>query len=124
MRINGHGHILPEPFQIPKFMKEKRLFWVDNDKKFMRQGGWSRPIITNDNMVIASKDGYLHKINLDNGFYNPNWKYPRDEDLGAIYGSITLYENIIYGSSYSCRGGDCSGKVFGVNEDDVIFTHS
>ena len=37
-RINGHGHILPEPNQIPKFMKDKKLFWIDNDKKFMRQG--------------------------------------------------------------------------------------
>ena len=44
MRINGHGHILPEPFQIPKFMKDKKLFWIDEDKKFMRQGDWSRPI--------------------------------------------------------------------------------
>ena len=44
MRINGHGHILPEPFQIPKFMKEKKLFWIDQDKQFMRQGDWSRPI--------------------------------------------------------------------------------
>ncbi len=84
------------------------------------EGGWSQPIITNDNMVIASKDGYLHKINLDNGFYNPNWKYPRDENLGAIYGSVKLYENIIYGSSYTCRGGDCSGKVFAVNEEDAM----
>ena len=44
MRINGHGHILPEPNQIPKFMKDKKLFWIDNDKKFMRQEDWSRPI--------------------------------------------------------------------------------
>ena len=44
MRINGHGHVLPEPNQIPKFMKDKKLFWIDNDKKFMRQGNWSRPI--------------------------------------------------------------------------------
>lgn len=32
-RINGHGHILPEPNQIPKFMKDKKLFWIDDDKK-------------------------------------------------------------------------------------------
>ena len=44
MRINGHGHILPEPSQIPNFMKEKKLFSIDEDKKFMRQGDWSRPI--------------------------------------------------------------------------------
>ena len=44
MRINGHGHILPEPSQIPRFMKDKNLFWIDEDKKFMRQGDWFRPI--------------------------------------------------------------------------------
>ena len=44
MRINGHGHILPEPSQIPKFMKEKKLFWIDDNKKFMRQDNWARPI--------------------------------------------------------------------------------
>ena len=44
MRINGHGHILPEPSQIPKFLKDKKLFWIDDNKKFMRQGDWSRPI--------------------------------------------------------------------------------
>ena len=37
MRINAHGHILPEPSQIPKFMKEKKLSWIDDDKKNMRQ---------------------------------------------------------------------------------------
>jgi aminocarboxymuconate-semialdehyde decarboxylase len=25
-------------------MKDKKLFWIDDDKKFMRQGDWSRPI--------------------------------------------------------------------------------
>ena len=44
MRINGHGHILPEPSQIPAFMREKKLFWIDDDKRFMRQADWSRPI--------------------------------------------------------------------------------
>ena len=43
MRINAHGHILPEPSQIPKFMKEKNFLdrWR---QKNMRQGNWSRPI--------------------------------------------------------------------------------
>jgi aminocarboxymuconate-semialdehyde decarboxylase len=43
-KINGHGHLLPEPQQIPAFMKEKELFWIDADKRFMRQKNWSRPI--------------------------------------------------------------------------------
>ena len=56
MRINGHGHILPEPSQIPKFLKEKKLFWIDDDKKFMRQGNWARPI-TDASFFIKEKIG-------------------------------------------------------------------
>lgn len=36
MKINGHGHILPEPSEIPHFLKDKNLFSIDDDKKFMR----------------------------------------------------------------------------------------
>ncbi len=44
MRINGHGHLLPTPEQIPQFMKDKKYFWVDDERKFMHQGEWRRPI--------------------------------------------------------------------------------
>ena len=44
MKINAHGHILPEPHEIPQFMRDKKLFWIDEDLRFMRQGDWSRPI--------------------------------------------------------------------------------
>ena len=40
--------------QIPKFMKEKKLFWIDDDKKNMRQGNWSRPI-TSPGFFIKKK---------------------------------------------------------------------
>ncbi len=43
-RINGHAHLLPYPDEIPAFIKEKEIFWIDDDKKCMRQKGWSRPI--------------------------------------------------------------------------------
>ncbi len=43
-RINGHGHLLPTPEQIPAFMREKKFFWVDDERKFMHQGDWKRPI--------------------------------------------------------------------------------
>ena len=64
MRINGHGHILPEPFQIPRFMKEKKLFWIDEDKKFMRQGDWSRPI-SGPGFFIKEKIEWMQKHNID-----------------------------------------------------------
>ncbi len=63
-KINGHGHILPEPQQIPKFMKEKKLFWIDEDKKFMRQGDWSRPI-TAPSFFLKEKLEWMQKNEID-----------------------------------------------------------
>ena len=64
MRINAHGHILPEPHQIPDFMRKKKLFWIDKDKRFMRQGNWSRPI----NFVggfVNEKVEWMNKYKID-----------------------------------------------------------
>lgn len=66
MRINGHGHILPEPSQIPQFMKDKKLFWIDEDKKFMRQGDWSRPI-TDPSFFLKEKLEWMERSNIDHG---------------------------------------------------------
>ena len=64
MRINGLGHVLPDPSQIPKFMKDKKLFWIDDDKKFMRQGDWKRPI-TDPSFFLKEKLEWMDKNNLD-----------------------------------------------------------
>ena len=65
-KINGHGHILPEPKEIPQFMKDKKLFWVDDDKKFMRQGTWTRPI-TDSSFFFYEKLEWMEKHNIDHG---------------------------------------------------------
>ena len=44
LRINGHSHLLPYPEEIPQFMKDKEIFWVDDERKHMLQKGWSRPV--------------------------------------------------------------------------------
>ena len=64
MRINGHGHILPEPFQVPKFMKEKKLFWIDKNKRFMRQGDWVRPI-NNPTFFLKEKIEWMNKFEIN-----------------------------------------------------------
>ena len=64
MRINGHGHILPEPKQIPTFMKKKKLFWIDEDKKFIRQGSWSRPI-KGHGFFIKEKIEWMRQHKID-----------------------------------------------------------
>lgn len=64
MKINGHGHILPEPQQIPQFMKDKKLFSIDDDKKFMRQGDWSRPI-TDPSFFFDEKLEWMDRYKID-----------------------------------------------------------
>lgn len=65
IKINGHGHILPEPHEIPKFMKDKKLFWIDEDRKFMRQGEkWSRPI-TDASFFFDEKLIWMDRYNID-----------------------------------------------------------
>ena len=63
-KINGHGHLLPEPEQIPQFMKDKEVFWVDDDRKFMRQGKWSRPI-TDPSFFLNEKLAWMSKNDID-----------------------------------------------------------
>ena len=89
MRINGHGHILPEPHQIPQFMKDKKLFWIDDDKKFMRQGNWSRPI-TDPSFFLKEKLEWMQKYNIDHGvmlnlsqIYCNGWKKQDAKDAIA-----------------------------------------
>jgi aminocarboxymuconate-semialdehyde decarboxylase len=66
LKINGHGHLLPEPNQIPQFMKDKKLFWIDENKKFMRQDNWSRPI-TDPSFFFHEKLEWMEKYDIDHG---------------------------------------------------------
>lgn len=66
LKINGHGHILPEPNEIPKFMKDKKLFWIDEDKKFMCQEDWRRPV-TDPSFFFNEKLEWMEKHNIDHG---------------------------------------------------------
>jgi len=64
MRINGHSHLLPYPEEIPKFMREKEIFWVDNDRKHMLQKGWKRPI-TDSSFFLNEKLEWMDRNKID-----------------------------------------------------------
>lgn len=66
MKINGHGHILPEPNEVPQFLKDKHLFSIDDDKKFMRQGDWKRPI-TDPSFFLQDKLEWMERHQIDHG---------------------------------------------------------
>jgi len=64
LRINGHGHLLPTPDQIPTFMREKKFFWVDDARKHMCQGEWKRPI-TDPSFFLEEKLQWMDANNID-----------------------------------------------------------
>ncbi|MFK8105100.1 MAG: amidohydrolase family protein [Saprospiraceae bacterium] len=64
MRINGHSHLLPYPEQIPNFMKEKEIFWVDDDRKYMLQKNWKRPV-TDASFFLHEKLAWMERNRID-----------------------------------------------------------
>ena len=64
LRINGHSHLLPYPEQIPSFMKEKQIFWIDDDRKYMRQKNWQRPI-TAPSFFLHEKLQWMDQNKID-----------------------------------------------------------
>jgi len=63
-KINAHGHLLPYPEQIPAFMREQKIFWVDADRKMMRQGNWQRPV-TDPSFFLAEKLDWMEEHRID-----------------------------------------------------------
>ena len=64
MKINAHGHLLPYAHEIPKFMKEKKVFWIDEASNMMCQGDWRRPI-TDPSFFLREKLEWMDRNNLD-----------------------------------------------------------
>ena len=64
IRINGHSHVLPYPEEIPAFMKEQEIFWISEDRKFMHQKNWRRPV-TDPSFFLNEKLEWMEKHQLD-----------------------------------------------------------
>lgn len=64
MRINGHSHLLPYPNQIPFFMKDKKIFWIDDDRKYMLQKNWRRPV-TDSSFFLNEKLEWMEENKID-----------------------------------------------------------
>lgn len=107
-RINGHGHILPEPQEIPQFMKDKKLFWIDEDKKFMRQGNWSRPI-TDPSFFLKEKIEWMDKNNIHHGVmlnlsqvYCNGWEQQDAKDAIAWQNDFNASVQNNYSDKFTC----------------------
>ena len=64
LRINAHSHLLPYPEEIPDFMREKGIFWVDKDRKYMLQKDWNRPI-TDSSFFLNEKLAWMEHFKID-----------------------------------------------------------
>lgn len=64
LRINGHSHLLPYPEDIPTILKEKKIFWIDDERKFMHQANWKRPI-TDPSFFLNEKIEWMNKHSID-----------------------------------------------------------
>jgi aminocarboxymuconate-semialdehyde decarboxylase len=64
LRINGHSHLLPYPEEIPAFMKDKGIFWVDKERKYMLQKDWSRPV-TDSSFFLDEKLEWMERFKID-----------------------------------------------------------
>ncbi len=84
LRINGHSHLLPDPEQIPALMKEKGIFWIDNDRKFMRQKKWQRPI-TATSFFLKEKLEWMDQNQIDHSVVL---------NLSQLYGNGLVHEEV------------------------------
>lgn len=84
LRINGHSHLLPYPEEIPEYLKEKKIFWIDDDRKFMFQKNWSRPI-TDSSFFLNEKLAWMAQYNIDHAVVL---------NLSQLYGNGLAHEEM------------------------------
>ena len=93
IRINGHGHLLPYPNEIPAFMKDEGIFWVDHDRGKMRQEGWSRPI-TDKSFFLEEKLEWMDANKIDHEvILNLSQLYCNGMDKRIAYRVIEFQNN-------------------------------
>lgn len=63
-RINCHSHVLPRAKDIPAFMREKKIFWINDAGTHMCQGDWTRPI-TDASFFVDEKLLWMERNQID-----------------------------------------------------------
>ena len=94
LRINGHSHLLPYPEEIPQFMKDKEIFWVDDERKYMLQQGWSRPV-THSSFFLDEKLDWMEKNKIDHAVFLESINYIEHYGLKRFKTpSERIYQNL------------------------------
>jgi len=82
--INGHSHLLPYPDQIPPYLKTNEIFWVDDDRQYMLQKGWKRPV-TDSSFFLNEKLEWMGRNNIDHAVVL---------NLSQLYGNGLSHEDM------------------------------
>ena len=82
------------------------------------QGGWSAPVVQDEMLLVGNRDGNLVRFDPSTGNLDLDWRYPREDGLGAIYGSPVIVGDNVYDAGYTCRGDNCDGEIFAVSLAD------
>lgn len=77
LKINAHAHLLPDPEDIPQFMVDEQIFWVDEKREFMHQKDWRRPV-TDASFFLDAKLQWMDRAGLDHAVILP---------LSQLYGN-------------------------------------
>lgn len=84
------------------------------------RGGWAAPVPAGEWVYQATRDGRLFRIDARTGQPDPAWTYPPDnQKFGVIYGTPLVTEDAVYAAAYSCRGDQCSARVYAVSVGDA-----
>ncbi|MBI2965749.1 MAG: PQQ-like beta-propeller repeat protein [Chloroflexi bacterium] len=84
------------------------------------RGGWAAPVPAGEWVYQATRDGRLFRIDARTGQPDAAWAYPPDnQKFGVIYGTPLVTEDAVYAAAYSCRGDQCSARVYAVSTGDA-----
>ena len=81
------------------------------------EGGWSGPVVEENDLFIGNGDGYLVRFDTESGNLENSWRYPSGDGLGAMYSNAVVLGENIYSVGYTCRGDKCDGEIFGLSLD-------
>ena len=83
-------------------------------------GGWAAPVVTDDAVFIADKNGDLRVFDVASGQFRNSAGafFPGDDfDVGKIYGKPIIKDDVIFLSAYDCSGADCEANVIAIDRN-------
>jgi outer membrane protein assembly factor BamB len=83
-------------------------------------GGWASPVASGDWVYQATRDGRLLRMDAKTGQPDLTWSYPpENQRFGVIYGTPVVTEEAVYAAAYTCRGDQCSARIYAVSTVDA-----